>query len=122
MRLAAHDQLALLAFAAGPAGETGGNDLLRELVEFGLALLQPLLGFGPDLGKGAAADARVEEIGGLDQRRGRQTDRNIEDAVFDLTVLGNEDHERTFGLEPDEFYVLEPLVRLRGQDHAGGAA
>ncbi len=39
MRLTAHDQLALVAFAARPAGKTGGNDLLRQFVEFGLALL-----------------------------------------------------------------------------------
>ena len=57
MRLAAHDQLAFVAFAAGPAGETGGNDLLRQLVELGLTLLQPLLDFGPDLGKRCGRDS-----------------------------------------------------------------
>ena len=35
--VAAHDQLALLALAARPAREPGGDDLLRELIELGLA-------------------------------------------------------------------------------------
>ena len=108
--------------AARPAGKAGGDDLLRQLVEFGLAFLEPLLDLGLDLGERAAADARVEEIGGLGQRRGRQADRDVEDAILDLAILGNQDHERALGFEPHEFDVLEPLVRLRGEHHAGGAA
>ena len=45
MRLAAHDQLALVALAARPARKTGGDDFLGQLVEFGLALLEPALDF-----------------------------------------------------------------------------
>ena len=48
VRLAADDQFALVALAARPACKTGGNDLLRQFVEFGLALLEPLLDLALD--------------------------------------------------------------------------
>src|SRR5690348_1200515 len=64
MRLATHDQLALAAVAARPAGEAGGDDLLCQRVELGLTFLEPALDLGPYFGKGAAADPRVEEIAG----------------------------------------------------------
>src|SRR5271168_2634897 len=112
MRLAAHDQLALVALAARPARHTFGDDLLGQLIELRLAFLQRALDFGLDLVEGVAADARIEEIRGFGQRRGRQADRDIEYAVFDLAVLADEDAERAFRLEPDEFDVLEPRVRF----------
>ena len=68
----AHDQLAVLAPAAGPAGETGCHDLLRQLVELGLALLERLLQLALGFGERAPAHMRVEEVRGLGQRRGRQ--------------------------------------------------
>ena len=121
MGLAAHDQPALVALAARPAGKTGGDDFLGQLVEFGLALLEPALDFDLDLGKRAAADARVEEIRRFDHRRGRQPNRDPEHAVFNLAVLGHQHDQCTLGLEPHELDMLEPLVGFRRQYHAGGA-
>ena len=117
MRLAAHDELALLA--ARPAREPVVDHLLRQLVELGLRRGPRLLQLDPRLGQRLAADARVEEVSGLDQRRGRQSDRQIDDAVLDLAVLADQHDQRPFGLEPHEFDVLQPHVRLRGQHHAG---
>ena len=68
MSLAAHNQLALVALAARPARKARCDDFLGQFVEFGLALLEPPLDLGLGLGKGAAADARIEEIRRLDQR------------------------------------------------------
>ena len=62
MRLTAHDQLALVAFAARPAGKAGGDDLLGQLIEFGLACLARALDLGLDLSKGVAADTGIEEV------------------------------------------------------------
>ena len=64
----------------------------------------------------------LRKFDGLDQRRGRQADRDIEHAVFDLAVLGDQHDQRALGLEPHELDMLEPLVRFRRQHHAGGAA
>ena len=36
----AHDQLPVVAFAAGPARDPGGDHLLRQLIEFGAVLRQ----------------------------------------------------------------------------------
>ena len=44
--LAAHDELAVVALAARPARQPGGDDLLGELVELGLAGLERLLQLG----------------------------------------------------------------------------
>ena len=118
MRLAAHDELALLA--ARPAREPVVDHLLRQLVELGLRRGPRLLQLGPRLGQRLAADARVEEVSGLDQRRGRQADRQIDDAVLDLAVLADQHDQRPFRLQPHEFDVLQPHVRLRGEHHAGG--
>ena len=38
--MAAHDQLAVVAFTAGPARDPRGNHLLRQLVELGAVLRQ----------------------------------------------------------------------------------
>src|SRR6187200_2970418 len=99
MRLATHDQLALAAVAARPAGEAGGDDLLCQRVELSLAFLEAALDLSPDLGKGAAANPRVEEVARFDQSRGRQADRDIEHAIFNLTVLSDENNERALRLQ-----------------------
>ena len=49
-------------------------------------------------------------------------DRDAEHPVLDLAVLRDQNDQRAFGLEPHEFDMLEPLIRLRGEHHAGGAA
>ena len=68
--LAAHDQLALVGLAAGPAGEPGGDRPLRQLVELGLRRPRARCSSSASrLRQRAAADAGVEEVRGLDQRR-----------------------------------------------------
>src|SRR4029450_6586383 len=66
MRGAAHDQLALVAFAARPAAEPGRDDLLGERIELRLLGYDRL--FKLDLGfrKRAAAHMGVEEIRGFE--------------------------------------------------------
>ena len=115
----AHDQLAVVVVATRPARQSGGDDLLRQLIEFGLALRQRGLDFGTQLGQRLAADAGVEEIGGFDQRRGRQPGRHIEHAVLDLTVFRDQYRQRAFGLQPHELDVLEPHVVLDREHDAG---
>ena len=122
MGLAAHDQLALVAFAAGPARQPFGDDLLGQLIELSLAFLERALDLGLDLIEGMAANAGVEKIRRFGQRRGRQTDRGIEHSIFHLTVLADQDDHRPLRLEPHEFDMLEPRIRFGGEDDAGGAA
>ena len=47
----AHDQLAIFALAPRPARQTRRNNLLRELIEFGLVLRQRGLDLGAKLGQ-----------------------------------------------------------------------
>src|SRR5262249_60892109 len=70
--VAAHDQLAVGALAAGPAGEPGLDEAMGERVELGAARVQRLLDLDLGLAERAAADARIEEIRRLDERRDRQ--------------------------------------------------
>src|SRR5215472_17698558 len=97
MRLTAHDQFALFLLAARPARQTLGHDLLGQLVELRLALLERAFDLRLDLIERMAADARIEKIAGLGQRRSRQADRNIDDAILDLAVLADQDHHGALG-------------------------
>ena len=69
----------------------------------------------------AAADAFVEIIGRLDQRRGRQIARYRQHAVFDRAVLGDEDRQHALGLQPHEVDLLEPRVGFADRHDAGDA-
>src|SRR6185312_3235074 len=60
--VAAHDQLPLIVFAARPAGKAGRNDLLRQLIEFGLPFGDRLLNFSLKIGQRLASDARIEKV------------------------------------------------------------
>src|SRR5215472_12602342 len=122
MRLSPHDQLALFVLASRPARQTLGDNLLRELIELRLALLHRALDFGFDLRQCVTAYPRIDEIRGFRERGGWQTDWNIENPILDLPVLPDQDHHGAFGLEPHEFDVLEPRIRLGSEHHAGGAA
>ena len=73
------------------------------------------------LGERASADARVEVIGRLDQRGGRQVPRNRQHAVLDAAVLGDEDGEHALSLEPHEVDLLQAHVGLVDRDDAGRA-
>ena len=65
--MAAHDQLPVVGGAAGPAGDAGGDDFLRQLVEFGAVLRQGGFEFEPRLGQGATANPRIQEVRRLGQ-------------------------------------------------------
>ena len=71
------------------------------------------------LGEGAAADARIEEVRGFAQGRDRQAERQVDDAVLDLAILGDQHHQCALGLEPHEFDVLEPHIGLCGEHDPG---
>ena len=121
MRLSAHDQLALVAAAARPAREARRHDLLGQLIELGAARFQRAFEFGARVEQRLAADARVEEVRGLGQRRARQSGGNRQDAVFHLPVFGDHHDQRALRLEPHEFDMLEPHIELGGEHDAGGA-
>ena len=53
----AHDQLAVFAFAAGPAREPGRDHLLRQLIEFGAVLRQRGFEFEPRFGQRSARES-----------------------------------------------------------------
>jgi hypothetical protein len=76
MRLAAHNQLTLVAVAAGPAGEPVVDHLLGQLVELGLRLGARLLKLRLRFGERLAAHAGVEKVRRLGQRRRRKSDGN----------------------------------------------
>src|SRR5262249_53428210 len=122
MRLTAHDQFALFLLATRPARQTLSHDLLGQLVELRLALLERAFDLRLDLIERMAADARIEKITGFGQRRSRQADRNIDDAVLDLAVLADQDHHGALGFEPDEFDMLEPRIGFGREHNASGAA
>ena len=60
--MAAHNQLPLIVFTARPACKTGCNDLLRQLIEFGLPFGNCLLNFSLKVGQGLSSDARIEKV------------------------------------------------------------
>ena len=117
--VAAHDQLPVLGFAAGPAGDAGRNHLLRQLIEFGAALRQRGFEFQPGFGERSPANPRVEEIAGFRQRRRGNAGRQHQDAVFDLTVLADQHNQRALRLQPHEFDVFQPRIGFGGQHHGG---
>ena len=70
-----HTLLPILAFAAGPACDSGRNHLLRQLIEFGAALRQRGFKFEARFRQRSPPDPRIEEIGRFRQRRGRNARR-----------------------------------------------
>jgi hypothetical protein len=72
------------------------------------------------LGQSAALGAGVEVVGGFGQRRGRQAGRDLDDAVFDLAIGGDENDQRAAGAEGGELYVLDRTFGFGGEHHAGG--
>ena len=99
-----------------------GDELLGQLVELGLARLQRAFDLDLALASVLPRMRALRKFAGLGQRRGRQAGRNVEHAVFDLAVLGDQHDQRALRLEPHEFDMLEPRVGLGGQHDAGGAA
>ena len=63
--MTAHDQLPVIVLAAGPARDPGGDDLLRQLIEFGAVLSQCSFKFEARLRERAPSDPRIEKIGGF---------------------------------------------------------
>ena len=67
--VAADDQLPVLAFTAGPARDPGGDDLLRQLIQFGAVLRQRGLKLEARFGQRPAANPRIQKIAGFGERR-----------------------------------------------------
>ncbi len=67
--VAAHDQLPVIAFTTGPACDPGGDDFLRQRIEFGAILRQGGFKFETRFGQRSAANPRIEKIGGLRECR-----------------------------------------------------
>ena len=84
-----------------------------------MELCSSLLDVGARLRDRGTADARVEIVGGLHQRRRRQPLRQRDDAVLDRLVLADQHDERLAGLQQDELDVLEAGNLLLGQHDAG---
>ena len=70
--LPAHDQALALVRGAGPLGQARVDDLLRQLVEFGLGVLQALFDRRARFGQRQAANVGVEIVRGFLQGRRRQ--------------------------------------------------
>ena len=118
MRLPAHDELAP---RPAPARDARLDELRRQRVEFDLRGLLRRLDLAARLGERAPADARVEVIGRLDERRGRQVPWNRQHAVLDAAVLGDENGEHALSFEPHEVDLLQAHVGLVDRDDAGRA-
>ena len=102
-------------------GEAGFNEAGGERIELALHLGPARFDLPLDLGEGAAADASVEEVAGLDQRRRRQPGRQVEEAVLDRAVLRHQHHEGAGRIEAHELHVLQARVLLARDDDAGAA-
>ena len=79
------------------------------------------LDFRRHFGERAAANAGVEKVAGLDQRRSGHAGRRRDHPILDRAVLGDQDRQRPGGLQTNEFDMLQPRVGLAGQHHAGAA-
>src|SRR5262245_5313369 len=101
--MAAHDQLALVAFSARPACKAGGNDLLGQLIKLSLPFGNSSLDFSLEFGQRLASSARIEKVRRFGKRRSRQSRRDIEDTIFDLAVLRHKNGQRTLWLKSHEF-------------------
>ncbi len=106
--MAAHDQLPVVVFTAGPAGYPGGDHLLRQLIEFGAILRQCGLKFEARFRQRAPSDPRIEEIGGFREGRRGNPGRQGQHAVLDLAVFSNQHRQRPLRLQPHEFDMLQP--------------
>ena len=118
-RLAAHDQRA--ARLAGPGRQARFDHPRGEVVQLGALQLQILEDEAARLLEGAADQPRIEIVGGLDQRRGRQAERHVDHPVLDMARLGHRHDQRSAGAEIDELDVLQRLLGL-GRHHQAGAA
>ena len=113
----AHDQPCRLATAiAAPDGEPLFDQMLREGVKRLLGFFLQPGDFLPRLGDGAALNMCIEEIRGFDQLRRRHANRQIDDAVFDVTALRDQHGESPCRFKPDELDMLERTFRL-GREH-----
>ena len=116
--LAAHDQALAIVGDAGPFGEAGLDDLLRQLVEFGLGGVERLFEFGLGLRQGHAANMGIQIVRRFLQRRRRQAFRQCDDAVFDVLVLVDENDEAAPGFERHEFDMAKTRDLFFGKHDA----
>ncbi len=116
---AAHDQGAALALA-GPA--PAGQPLLHQAGGGVVQLAPGRLELGPHLGlgfgQGAPLEARVEEVGGLLQRRRRHPERGPHQPVLHRAVGQHDDGQGLFGGQGHELHVLDAGLPRRRHHHA----
>ena len=117
--LTAHQQAAVLVLRAGPGGEAGGNDLLRQCVQLGLGLGKVGLDTGLGLADGQAAHVMIDVVRGLHKGGRRQIARHLDDAILHGLVIADEHHQGLAGLERHELDMLQAHVLLFGQHQAG---
>ena len=109
MRGAAHDQDLLFAAAAGlgQGRQALGHDLGGQGIELGALAFQLGQDFGPCRVERAAAQPRIEIVRGFRQRRDRQAERRVDQAVLDLAVFADHDDQRLARRDADEFDMLQ---------------
>ena len=116
MALPCHLRIGILDCRDHPR-DPRGDDLLRELIEFGAALRQGRLEFEARFSQRSSSNPRIQKIRGFRQRRRRNARRQHQHAVFDLAVLANQHHQRPLRLQADELDMLEARIGFAGQDH-----
>src|SRR5690606_19824319 len=103
---------------AGPYRKALVYQGLRQRIE-GAACLRPQpLHLGSSFGKGQTPDMRIQIVGGFDQLRDGYPGRKLQNAVFNVAVLGDENSKGLARLELYKLDMLQWRVRLGGQDNA----
>src|SRR5262249_52491775 len=121
MRASADDEALALIAVSRPGGESFGDNARRERVELRASLFDLPLDAGARLGQCQPADARIEGIRGLPERRGGQPGGERDDAVLDVALLANKHGKRAALAETDELDLLQPLAVLVHQHYARAA-
>ncbi len=120
--LAAHDQLPLVGIAAGPAREPGRDDLLRQLIEFGLRLASPRCSSSARASASVLPRMRaLRKFDGLDQRRRRQPGGNVSTRFSTWPSSATSTTSARSGSSRTNSMCLSRTLDLRGQHDAGRA-
>ena len=106
----------------GPRDEAGFHQAGGDLVELLARFAARDLDFRRHLRQGAAANASIKKVAGLDKGRSGHARRRRDHPVLDRAVLGDQDRQRPGSLETHEFDVLQTRIGLARQHHARAAS
>ena len=118
VRLAAHDHYRARGIVTGPSRQAAGDQVLRRCIERGFSLTNLFRQPGPCFFQGQARQALADIIGGFRQGRRRNGMRQIDDPVFDRSVITDQHGQRLAIGQRHETELIEHRLSLGDMDDA----